>query len=109
MPIPEVSVELAKAPVKLTPLTMPAPEALGVATAAPASKVDWNATLERLRALGGVGHDVVQLNDGRYRVAFVLRSSQSDVVQSIVATGRTEAEAVTAALSRTEEFVRTGK
>jgi hypothetical protein len=107
--IDDVPQELVKAPVKMAPLTLPAPEALGVAAAAVPAKVDWNTTLERVRGLGGIGHDVVQLTDGRYRVAFVVRTGQSDQIQSIVATGGTEAEAVTAALARTEEFVRTGK
>jgi len=99
----------AQAPApKLEPLTLPSPESLGLAPKAPA-KVDWNATLERLDRLGRIGHQVVQLDDGRCRVLLVMRTRQADQVQRIEATAASEAEAVGLALARAEEWANTGR
>jgi hypothetical protein len=86
--------------VKAAPLALPSPEELGVAPA----KVDWNATHDRLQRLGGTGFQLAQLADGRHRVGFVLRTNQPDQVQHIEATASTQAEAVTAALAKAEQW-----
>jgi hypothetical protein len=129
--MPEPSEALVKpvaAATKLAPLTLPSPEELGLATTvkgivlpppeemgvAPTPKavparIDWNATRERLDRLGHIGSESIQLSDGRYRVAFVLRTNQPNRVQHIEATAATEAEAVAVALARAEQWVATGK
>jgi hypothetical protein len=115
-----VNPPLISAP-KLTPVSMPSPEEIGVVpvkVALPSAeelgvvppgktattKIDWNETRNRLARLGAIGWQSMQLNDGRHRVAFVLRTKQVDQVQHIEATAATEAEAVTAALARAEEW-----
>jgi hypothetical protein len=109
---------------KLTAVSMPSPEEMGVVPAkvglpspdelgvvppgrTAAAIIDWNETRSRLDRLGAIGWQSTQLNDGRHRVAFVLRTKQADQVQHIEATATTEAEAVTAALARAEEWATT--
>ena len=106
---PEPSIQSRTAAPKLEPLTLPSPESLGLAPKSAPAKVDWNATLERLDRLGRIGHQVVQLDDGRCRVLLVMRTRQADQVQRIEATAATEAEAVGLALARAEQWVATGR
>jgi hypothetical protein len=94
---------LSLAKVQLTPVSLPSPEELGVAFAVPA-KVDWNATRERLNHLGAIGLQMVQMTDGSYRIAFVMRTNQADHVHHIEATAATEAEAVALAMTRAEQW-----
>jgi hypothetical protein len=94
---------------KAGPLTLPSPEELGVAPrpplpATPVAKVDWNATHDNLQRLGGTGFQLAQLADGRFRVAFVLRTNQADQVHHIEATAATQADAVASALARAEQW-----
>jgi hypothetical protein len=92
--------------VKLAPVSLPSPEELGVGLAArtPASRVDWNAAHARFQQLGGIGLQTTQLADGRVRVAFVLRTSRSDLVHHVEATAATEAEAVAVVLVEAERW-----
>jgi hypothetical protein len=94
---------------KMSPLSLPSPEELGVASTAAPAKVDWNAARDRLGQLGGVGLQMSQLTDGSYRVAFMMRTRQADQFQHIEATARTEAEAVSAALTRAEQWATTNR
>src|SRR5262249_23620394 len=98
---PEPSIQSRAEAPKLEPLTLPSPESLGLAPKS-APKVDWNAPLERLDRLGRIGHQVVQLDDGRCRVMLMMRTRQADQVQRIEATAATEAEAVSLVVARAE-------
>ena len=106
---------------KLSPVSMPSPDEVGVvppgakSVAMPSppapdksavARVDWNATRERLDRLGAIGLQTAQLSDGRHRVAFVLRTRQADQVQRVEATAATEVEAVALALERAESCVK---
>jgi hypothetical protein len=87
------------------PLSLPSPEEIGMAAPRPASKVDWNATHDRLHQLGGVGLRLAQLDDSNMRVSLVMRTNQPNVFHHIDATAATEAEAVTMAMTRAEQWV----
>ena len=97
------------------PVSLPSPGELGLSPltrpSAPANvrPVDWNATHERLRQLGAIGVQSVPLPDGRYRVAVVLGTGNADQVHHIEATAATEAEAVSAALERAEQWAIAGR
>jgi hypothetical protein len=97
MPSPD---EVGVVPPGAKSIAMPSPAELGVA---PPGKVDWNETHSRLDRLGAFGLQMVQLNDGRHRVAFVLRTAKADQVQHVEVTAATEAEAVALALERAEQ------
>ena len=108
-PAPQAIQPFKKSSAKADPLALPSPEELGVAPASrPSSpavaKVDWNATHDRLQKLGGTAFQSAQLNDGSYRVGFVLRTNQTDQVHHIEATAATEAEAVAVALGHAEQW-----
>jgi hypothetical protein len=96
MPSPD---EVGVVPPGAKSIAMPSPTELGVS---PPGKVDWNETHSRLDRLGAFGLQMVQLNDGRHRVAFVLRTAKADQVQHVEVTAATAAEAVTLALERAE-------
>jgi hypothetical protein len=94
---------------KAAPLSLPSPEALGVAprplpTTTPVAKIDWNAAHDSLQRLGGTGFQLAQLADGRFRVGFVLRTNQTDQVHHIEATADTQADAMASALARAEQW-----
>jgi len=118
----QVIQRLADGP-KLLPVSMPAPEEVGVVlpskdvripspeevgVASPnkgaAAKVDWNQTRDRLGRLGLIKLETVHQEDSRHRVVLVLRTRQADQVQNIEATAATEAEAVALALERAEQW-----
>ena len=96
----------AAAPAWSAPLTLPPPEALGVAAARPAMPaaadyappVDWNATHAHLRRLGAVGVQLARLPTGGYRFVFMLPTGQADLTRHVEGVGATEAEAVQRAL-----------
>jgi hypothetical protein len=107
---------------RLTPVSVPPPEAVGVAPVRTVSiptpeqlgvvstaKVDWNETLSRLERLGKIGMTVGQTTDGQHRVSLVLQTNRADAVQRIEAVAGTEAEAVALALARAEEWSRSGR
>jgi hypothetical protein len=91
-------------PTRMQLLSLPSPEEAGVAGPRAAGNVDWNATRARLQQLGGIGLQLAQLGDGSFRVAFVMLTNQVNCYHNIEATAATEAEAVSAAISRAEEW-----
>jgi hypothetical protein len=107
---------------RLTPVSLPPPEAVGVAPVrtvslpspedvgvGAAAKIDWNDAHTRLERLGNIGMTTGQTTDGRHRVSLVLRTSRTDSVQRIEAVASTEAEAVALALAKAEEWSRSGR
>jgi hypothetical protein len=102
MPSPD---EVGVVPPAAKGIAMPSPGDIGVVPPAKtaAAKVDWNETRSRLDRLGAIGLQTIQMNDGRHRIAFVLRTRQADQVQHVEATAATEAEAVALALERAEQ------
>jgi hypothetical protein len=86
------------------PLTLPAPEQLGVsapcAGGAPplVAVVDWNATHARLRQLGAISVQMVKLSTGGFRFTFLLPTDEPSRTRHVEATGQSEAEAVNLAL-----------
>jgi len=91
------------APVEVAPVRMPSPEDLGL-TPRSTAQIDWNAAHERFQRMGGVGMNVAQTQDGRVRVALVLKTNQVDEVHHVEAVAATEAEAVNGALANAEEW-----
>lgn len=88
----------ARAP-RLTPVSIPSPETLNISRPRPAGdSVDWNATMEKLKALGA-DHQLVRLPTGGWRFTCFLPLS-AGVLRRIEATGATQAEAVRLGLDR---------
>jgi hypothetical protein len=85
----------------VNPVTLPAPEQLGVAPApaVTAEAVDWNATHARLRQFGALGWQLARLPQGGYRFTLLLPTAQPNCSRHVEATGATEAEAVRRALA----------
>jgi hypothetical protein len=94
-------------PAPPAPVTLPAPEALGVrvATAAPVATpaLDWNAVKARLDRLGAIDLQVTRLPLGGHRAAFLLPTTHPDHTRHVLATAATEADAVLAALTAAEK------
>lgn len=89
-PVVRAKVDDPAPTVRVSPLSLPAPEHLGVGGPA----VDWNATHAELRRLGAVGVRLAQLPSGGYRFTFLLPTPDPGRTRHVEATGATEAEAV---------------
>jgi hypothetical protein len=85
------------------PLRLPSPEEAGVAVPA-AVRVDWNLVHERLNQLGGVGLQMGRMEDGSYRITFMMRTRQANCFHHIEATAATESAAVEVAMTRAEQW-----
>jgi hypothetical protein len=96
---PEPLDEVARPPLKL-----PAPEDLGLGSAARAS-VDWADVHNRLDRLGALSFYQQKLAGGGYRVTFLLLAGKADRVRQIEAEADSVAAAVTLALDRAEKGV----
>jgi hypothetical protein len=90
---------------------LPSPEQLGVASARPAPvvnlldlPVDWNVTRDRLNRLGAVGFHLAKLGQGKFRVAFVLPTTQPGRMHHIEAEAVTEGAAVCRALDLADQW-----
>lgn len=86
------------------PLSLPSPEALGIAVArtpAAATALDWNAVHARLDRLGAVRFQSDRLPQGGYRVTFLLPGGAAGT-QTVEGVAATQADAVQLALSRAE-------
>lgn len=90
---------------RLAPVTLPAPEQLGIGVEPAAEDVDWNTVHRRLRELGSLSSQLQRTGDG-YRFVCLLPTTQSDRAQRIEAAATTEAEAVRLALARAELWAR---
>jgi hypothetical protein len=90
---------------RLAPVTLPAPEQLGIGVEAVAEDVDWNTVHRRLRELGSLSSQLQRTGDG-YRFVCLLPTTQADRAQRIEAAATTEAEAVRLALARAELWAR---
>jgi hypothetical protein len=96
---PEPLEEVARAPLK-----MPAPEDLGLGSAARAT-VDWADVHNRLDRLGALSFYQQKLAGGGYRVTFLLSTGKADRARQIEAEADSVAGAVTLALDRAEKGV----
>jgi hypothetical protein len=88
------------------PLTMPAPEEVGIASSSQSQGgVDWGTIRQRLENLGVKSFRVDRTPAGEVNVTFLLwlRGSRPRQVEGIAAT---EAEAVSLALVETERYLR---
>jgi hypothetical protein len=96
-------------PLPVTPITLPSPDALGLARVlrAPAEpRVDWEAARKQLRDLGAVQFQCEQLPEGGCRFVCQLATTELGRSHSIEARAGTEAEAIRQVLARAEQWRR---
>ena len=86
---------------RLTPVSIPTPEQLGVSPRPSDGGVDWNAAMRRLRELGA-DHQLVHLPTGGWQFTCFLQLPRN-IIRRIEATAPTEAEAVRLGLERTAQ------
>jgi len=92
---------------RLTPVTLPTPEQLGVQK--PRVKdgsADWADARRRLEMLGAVAFQVVKLSEGGCRFTCLLPTDQPNCTHRVEADAATEAEAVRLGLDRAENWTR---
>jgi hypothetical protein len=90
-----------------TPVTLPSPEQLGVATAArPAADtaLDMSVVDRRLQALGAVCFQMNKLAGERWRVTCLLPTNQPDCTHRVEAEAATKAEAVRVVVEQAEKW-----
>jgi hypothetical protein len=87
------------------PLTLPAPEQLGIAcnTAPARPEADWADVHRRLERLGAISFHQQKLTAGGYRFTCQLPSGQASRARQIEAEAATAAEAAVLALDRAEQ------
>jgi hypothetical protein len=91
----------------LPPVHLPSPEQLGVASASSPSRLpttDWVAIRKRLKDLGTVSFQLVQLPNGGCRFVCQLATAEFGQSHTIEANAASEAEAVEQALARAEQW-----
>jgi hypothetical protein len=89
------------------PLTLPAPEQLGLDRTGPASNaaLDWAEVHRRLDRLGALSFHQQKLAAGGYRVTFLLPTDQPNRARQVEAEADSVAQAVTLALRQAEQWV----
>jgi hypothetical protein len=90
-----------------TPVTLPTPEQLGVATVAPNAadnSLDLSAVDRRLQALGAVCFQMNKLPGERWRVTCLLPTNQPDCNHRVEAEATTKAEAVRVVVEQAEKW-----
>ncbi|MBV9121990.1 MAG: hypothetical protein JO112_01360 [Planctomycetes bacterium] len=94
------------APPRPSLLKMPSPQQLGLAPAKPeeAGEVDWTTAHQRLKALGAVCFNLVQLPQGGCRFTCLLPTNQPNRSHRIEAQAASEGEAVRLALDQAETW-----
>lgn len=92
------------------PLTLPAPEELGITSALPAAAAfDWTAVHRRFREAGATCFHVEQMPEGSWRLVGLVPTGKANQSHHVEAHAASEAEAARLALARLDEWTLHGK
>jgi hypothetical protein len=107
-PVVRGSAPEEKKPARREPVSLPSPEQIGITPPVPPDPnvIDWNATHERMKAMGVLEFQMPQRAEGGYRFSVVMATAEAGRTYRIEGTGATEAAAIRSCLDKTDRWLK---